>query len=85
VLAYFPDSGGLVCRRCRGHGGLPLSAGGRRLLQKLIHGAPDWVRRLRISADLQSEVCALLEAAVLHQTGRTLKSDTFRRAVSGLK
>lgn len=85
ALAYHPDLGGVACRRCRPAGGLPLSRGGSVLLEKLRVNGPEWVRRLRIPPDLQREVTAVLEAAVFHQIGRNLKSDVFRRAVSGLE
>jgi DNA repair protein RecO (recombination protein O) len=83
-LAYHPEAGNLACRCCRAAGGLPLSPGGRRLLAKLMESGPDWVRRVRIPPDLQKEVDALLTAALQHQLGRSLKSDTFRRAVADL-
>lgn len=84
-LAYHPEAGGVFCRRCRASGGLPLSAGSRRLLVRLMDAGPDWARCVRLSAETGREVGAVLEAALHQQLGRSLRSDTFRRAVAGLE
>lgn len=80
--AYHADLGGVACRQCRPACGAPLTRGTRALSARLLAAGVDGLRALRLSPDQERELSTMLEAAVDHQLGRRLKSDTFRRAVA---
>jgi DNA repair protein RecO (recombination protein O) len=85
ALAYHPEHDGVSCRACRGLGGLPLSAGTRGVLARLIAGHPARLPRLTLSADNEAEIQALLDAVWRAHLGRPLKSESFQRAVEELR
>ncbi len=85
TMAYHVETGGVVCRACRPAGGISISPGARRLLERLIRFPADKVQRLHLHHKLQGEITALLDAAVHYQLGRKLKSDIFRQAVAKLE
>jgi DNA repair protein RecO (recombination protein O) len=80
--AFHAELGGLACRACRPAHGVSLTRGGRALVARLLAAGMDGLRSLRLSGAQETELSAVLEAAVDHQLGRRLKSDTFRRAVA---
>ncbi len=84
-LAYHPASGGVLCRACQPAGGHNVSAGTRRLLQKLLTCEVDWLRRLRFEPALREEAERVLDEALQYQLGRGLKTDHFRQAVAGMR
>lgn len=84
-MTYVPNRGGAVCSLCEPSGDLPLSAGARALLEKLRQLPADKMPRLDILPRLAEEAADALEAALLYQLGRGLRSDKFRRAVASLK
>ncbi len=85
AMAYQAETGGVVCRACRPSGGVSISPGARRLLERLLRFPADKMQRLHLHPKLQSEITALLEAALHYQLGRKLKSDIFCQAVAKLE
>ncbi len=84
-MAYHAEHHGVTCRTCRPHGGLFLSAGVRKILQRLITSHPALLPRLRVNEDAAAQIQALLDTLIRDHLGRPLKSDSFQRAVRELK
>lgn len=85
TMAYAPERGGLVCGQCRPGGQPEISAGGRRLLEKLRNLAARRLGQLRLSAAMEAEISTLLDSALTYQVGRRLNTDKFRAAVAKLE
>lgn len=85
AMTYVPDRGGVVCGWCEPPGDPALSPGARALLEKMRQLPADKVARVNVLPRLAEEAAAALEAALLYQVGRGLRSDKFRRAVASLK
>ena len=85
VLAYHAEHEGVSCRACRVQGGLPLSAGSRAVLAKMISGHPAKLPRLSLSPANETEIQALLDAVWRAHLGRPFKSESFQKAVEGLE
>jgi DNA repair protein RecO (recombination protein O) len=84
-MSYHPETDGITCRACRPHGGIVLSAGTRKMLNKLIASHPTLLPSLRLGEDAQTQIQTLLDSIIRNHLGRPLKSDSFQRAVCDLK
>lgn len=73
--------GGAVCPRCRpaGSGLPPISVNALKVLRLMLRGSYDEVARLRLSADLMSDLESLLRLAVHRQLEREPRSLAFLR------
>lgn len=78
---YHPDTGGVACRTCRPVGGISVSPGAVRLLERLQTLEPAHLPRIQVSPQLRDQAQNLLNSALEHQLGRGLKSEVFRLAV----
>jgi DNA repair protein RecO (recombination protein O) len=85
VLAYHAEHEDTFCRACRPKGGYALSAGARKALSKILSGHPALLPRLRLPADAEIQIQALLDEVIRRHLGRPLKSESFHQAVKRLK
>jgi DNA repair protein RecO (recombination protein O) len=80
---FSPLLGGVLCARCGAHdqAGSPLSVNALKVLRLMATGQAELYDRLRLSADLLSQVEQALEAQLEYHLDRRLKSLDFIRGL----